>query len=147
VGPTTAYTEYVKGFLPGLGIGEVRNEDFNSVCALRLNAQELAEVAEYAEESDAMVRTKNSANMIRLIQGSVWPEIESFGIEVTVNKNLGQRESRSIDSDEVEHEINALRRQFQEGAISYKQAQDNLRNRLHAIVILETRSWKVCTNS
>jgi DNA helicase IV len=140
VGPTTAYTEYVKSFLPGLGIGEVRNEDFNSVCALRLNAQELAEVAEYAEESDAMVRTKNSANMIRLIQGSVWPEVESFGIEVTVNKNLGQRESRSIDSDEVEHEINALRRQFQEGAISYKQAQDNLRNRLHAIAILETRS-------
>lgn len=140
VGPTTAYTEYVKSFLPGLGIGEVRNEDFNSVCALRLNAQELAEVAEFTEESDAMVRTKNSANMIRLIQGSVWPEIESFGIEVTVNKNLGQRESRSIDSDEVEHEINALRRQFQEGAISYKQAQDNLRNRLHTIVILETRS-------
>lgn len=139
VGPTNAYTEYVKRFLPGLGIGRVQNADFNSASLMRLNSEERSEIAEYVEESDALMRTKNSANMIRLIQGSIWPEVESFGIEVIVNKNMGQRESKSIDSDEIEREVNALRRRFLEGSISYKQAQEILRSRLHLLAVTELR--------
>lgn len=140
VGPSSAYTDYVKKFLPELGVQAVKHEDFNSICRVRLNAQESAEVEGYAQESDAILRTKNSANIIRLIQGSIWPEVDCFGIEVTVNKNFGQRESRFIDPDEIEHEINSLRRQFQEGSISYTQAQENLRSRLHSIIFSEGRA-------
>jgi DNA helicase IV len=142
VGPTNAYTEYVRRFLPGLGIGRVRYSDFNSVSLLRLTMEESSAVENFVEESDALVRTKNSANMIRLIQGSVWPEVESFGIEVTVNKNMGQKESRFIDSDEIEQELNAIRRRFQDGSISYKQAQEILRLRLHSLLITELRTEK-----
>lgn len=135
VGPTSAYSNYVKAFLPGLGIGRVRNEDFRSICLSRFSARDAQEFSELAEERDGIVRTKNSANVLRVIQGGVWPAEVIVNFSATIDLGSGRKELRFIESDDLIAEVKAQMQRFQEGAISYVQAQDALRQRLQNLFL------------
>jgi DNA helicase IV len=140
VGPTAAYSKYVQAFLPGLGIGRVRNEDFQSICLARFSPGEAQDFSNLAEESDGIVRTKNSANVLRVIQGGIWPAEKSFDFQATINLGSGRQEVRYLESEDLLAEVKTQYQRFQEGAISYVQAQDALKQRLQNLFLQDRSS-------
>ena len=126
IGPSSAYTTYVRNFLPSLEIGNVRNEDFLSICMARIPVDQRQQFSNLREERDGFRITKNSANLIRVIQGSIWPKAPEINIETTINFGMGRREKRFFANEELSAIFSELKQRFLSGTISYVQAQDSL---------------------
>jgi len=135
IGPTETYLEYVKGFFPSLGISGVTNESFLSLCIKRIPEKDRAEFNTLREERDGFKLTKNSANILRVIQGCLWPSELRLNIEATIDRGIAGRVPRAIDCDDISIMVSILYEKFLSREISYNQARNTLHQEIQASLI------------
>ena len=137
IGPTEAYMNYVKDFFPGIGILGVTNESFLSLCLKKVPSKDIAEFAELREERDGFKITKNSANILRVIQACLWPPDLRLNIEVNLDRGIAGRVKRNIDCDEVSEMVKVLYEKFLRREISYNQARTALQQEIQNFLVME----------
>jgi hypothetical protein len=126
VGPTASYVDYVRDFLPSLGHQNAINLDIRTLCLRRLSDAERTRFEDVREERDAMTRSKNTPQIVRLMRGLIWEPGAPKTIAAKVTTNRRPSSVRYVTAEFISAQISSIASRFNEDKISYNQARREL---------------------
>lgn len=122
IGPSRSYVNYVQNYLPGLGVASFKNRTINDLVLEELSEQEQEKLKELREESDEIVKDKNSPKLDGIIRKTVWSGVGSFQVEFQRLLTGKINPSAIVSATEIENILNPIYNEFQVGEIDYENA-------------------------
>jgi len=135
IGPTRSYVSYVKNYLPGLGVASFKNQTINDLVCEALSPQEQEKLKVLREETEEIVREKNSPRLDEIIIKSIWSGVEAFQIEFQSLLSSNLNTSAIISATGVENILNPIYSRFQGGEIDYESARLAFAIELQALMV------------
>ena len=135
IGPTRSYVSYVKNYLPGLGVASFKNRTLNDLVLEALSKEDQENLKELREDTDEIVKEKNSPRLDEIIRKTIWPEVESFQIEFQRLLANNANPSAIITPTEIEKLLRPIYNQFQVSAIDYETARASLASQLQSLML------------
>ena len=135
VGPSTAYVEYVKNFLPELGIEFADHFEILDLCRSSVDDADLQHLQIIRKESAEMVMEKNKPLLDVIIRHAVWGKVQSVNIEAKISTPLGAIRQRFISAEDVGVLLERIRNSFDKGETSYESARNELALKIQEILL------------
>lgn len=149
LGPSDAYSRYVRNFLPKLGFKSVQTSSVDEFLSSVLELSDSEIGSDLELESRASIRDKNSQGLERILLNSIWPNKRLQPISINVSRERRKRAETRVLDVELQEIHDRLRDEFLSGQISYESA----RARLFTELLFKFReerdeeSEKISTNS
>lgn len=135
IGPTRSYINYVKSYLPGLGVASFKNRTINDLVLEDLTPQEQEKLRELRDETDEVVKDKNSPKLDDIIRKTIWSVVEDFQIEFQRLLPNNLNTSAVVSATDVKNLLNPIYSQFQVGAIDYESVRANFARELQVLML------------
>ena len=135
VGPSTAYVEYVKNFLPEFGIELSDHFEILDLCRSSLIATERMHLEKVRKESAEMIVEKNKPLLDVIIRRAIWGNVLSVNIEATVSTTLGAIRKRFISAEEFGFLLEGVRNRFDKGELSYEHSRNEIALKVQEMVL------------
>ena len=135
IGPTRSYINYVKSYLPGLGVASFKNRTINDLVLEDLTPQEQEKLRELRDESDEVVKDKNSPKLDDIIRKTIWSVVEDFQIEFQRLLPSNLDTSAVVSATDVKNLLNPIYSQFQVGAIDYESVRATFARELQVLML------------
>jgi hypothetical protein len=135
VGPSTAYVEYVKNFLPELGIELADHFEILDLCRSSVDDTDLQHLQIIRKESAEMVMEKNKPLLDVIIRHAVWGKVQSVNFEAKISAPLGAIRQRFISAEDVGVLLERIRNSFDKGEASYESARNELALKIQEILL------------
>lgn len=135
IGPSNSYVNYVKNYLPGLGVSQFENQTINDLVLTTLRDDEKEKLRELRVETEEIVKIKNSPKLDEIIRKTIWPAIESFQIEYQRLLANSFNPSALVPARDVENILQPIFNQFQLGEIDYETAKLTFARALEALMV------------
>lgn len=135
IGPSNSYVNYVKNYLPGLGVSQFENQTINDLVLKTLLDEEIEKLQELRVETEEIVRVKNSPKLDEIIRKTIWPLVEAFQIEYQRLMSNNLNPAALVPATEVEKILRPLFNQFHVGEIDYETAKLVFARALEAVMV------------
>ncbi len=135
IGPSNSYVNYVKNYLPGLGVSLFENQTINDLVLKSLSGEEKEKLRELRVETEEIVRVKNSPKLDEIIRKTIWPAVEMFQIEYQRLLSNNINPSALVPATDVEKILQPLFNQFHVGEIDYETAKLVFARALEAVMV------------
>ena len=135
IGPSNSYVNYVKNYLPGLGVSRFENRTINDLVLKTLRDDEIEKLQDLRAETEEIVRVKNSPKLDEIIRKTIWPAVEAFQIEYQRLLTNNLNPSAVVPATDVEKILKPLYNQFHVGEIDYETAKIAFTRALEALMV------------
>jgi DNA helicase IV len=135
IGPTRSYVNYVKNYLPGLGITSFKNQTINDLVLEALTVEDQEKVKVLREETEEIVREKNSPKLDEIIRKTIWGEVVGIQIEFKRMLSNNINPSAVVPASDVEKILEPIYEQFQAGTIDYENARVAFARELQTLMV------------
>ena len=135
IGPSTAYIDYVKGFLANLGQVRADHFDFQTMCLFNLASDEREFFNLVRRESFEIRIEKNKPLIDLIIREAIWGEVRSFAVQTTLNRRGSAPKTIYLSGEEIALVYLPIREKFRNGASSLEDARDELGRNLQNLIL------------
>lgn len=125
----------MKSYLPGLGVASFKNRTINDLVLEDLTPQEQEKLRELRDETDEVVKDKNSPKLDDIIRKTIWSVVEDFQIEFQRLLPNNLNTSAVVSATDVKNLLNPIYSQFQVGAIDYESVRANFARELQVLML------------
>jgi DNA helicase IV len=125
IGPSEAYSDYVQGFLPGLGFRKVETFSPSGLFLNQIRNETSINVSNTSEQR-SVVRDKNSDGVERVLLNSIWPKSRLAPLSIKIDP--GRRRGNDLQTliVDVQEIHDRLRDEFLSFQLSYDGAREQL---------------------